>query len=95
VDPPVPGDALHLPGFPYGDVDMNRFNTMATGATGDRVRWVQRRLGLRQSAVFDADMEGALRSFQRRNGLRADGVIDPRTFARLCWMVPQGKAGAF
>ena len=39
------GDAVRLPGFPTGNVDMNRFNTMTRGATGDRVRWVQRRSG--------------------------------------------------
>jgi lysozyme len=81
------GDAVKLPGFP-GTVDMNRFNTMIRGTTGDRVRWVQRRLGMPQSGAFDAAAERALRAFQNKKGIGADGVINPRTFAFLCWSVP-------
>jgi GH25 family lysozyme M1 (1,4-beta-N-acetylmuramidase) len=83
------GDAVRLPGFPTGNVDMNRFNTMTRGTTGDRVRWVQRRLGTTQSGVFDAATEGALRAFQNKKGIRADGVVDPGTFAYLCWSGPR------
>jgi lysozyme len=82
------GDAVRLPGFPTGNVDMNRFNTTTRGATGDRVRWVQRRLGIPQSGTFDASVDGAVRAFQTRNGIAASGVIDPRTFAFLCWSNP-------
>lgn len=82
------GDAVKLPGFPTGNVDMNRFNTMTRGATGDRVRWVQRRLGIAPSGVFDAATDGALRAFQNRKRIGADGVVDPRTFAYLCWSIP-------
>ena len=67
---------------------MNRFKTMARGATGDRIRWVQRRLGIPQSGAFDPGTERALRAFQNRKGISADGVIDPRTFAYLCWSTP-------
>jgi GH25 family lysozyme M1 (1,4-beta-N-acetylmuramidase) len=79
-------DASWLPGF--RQVDMNRFNATAAGAAGDRVRWVQRRLGIAQSGTCDAATESALRSFQGKNGLEANGVIDPRTFAFLCWSNP-------
>jgi peptidoglycan hydrolase-like protein with peptidoglycan-binding domain len=82
------GDAISLPGFPTGNVDLNRFNTMRKSATGDRVRWVQRRLGLPQNGQFDDAMDRALRSFQNRKGLPSNGVIDPRTFASLCWSNP-------
>jgi lysozyme len=82
------GDAVRLPGFPTGNVDMNRFNTMTRGATGDRVRWVQRRLGTAPSGVFDGAAEGALRAFQNTKRIGADGVVDPRTFAYLCWSSP-------
>jgi lysozyme len=78
------GDATRLPGF-RGIVDMNRFNVAVKGATGDRVRWLQRRLGIPQSGVFDAGTERALRAFQTSKGITADGVVDPRTFAYLCW----------
>lgn len=100
LDPPVPppwgdsmnwwihqyqGDAIRLPGFPTGNVDMNRFNTMTRGAVGNRVRWVQRRLGVPQTGAFNPATDQALRTLQARRGLTANGVIDPRTFAYLCW----------
>jgi lysozyme len=80
------GDAQGLPGF--RQVDMNVFNTTTIGATGDRVRWVQRRLGIMQSGTFDAATKTALASFQFQKGLTANSIIDPRTFAFLCWSNP-------
>jgi GH25 family lysozyme M1 (1,4-beta-N-acetylmuramidase) len=82
------GDAIGLPGFSTAKVDMNRFNTMVRGEVGDRVKWVQARLGIAQSGVFDASMEIALRAFQRSKGLVESSIIDPRTFAYLCWSNP-------
>ncbi len=83
------GDAVMLPGFPTGNVDMNRFNITVKGTTGDRVKWVQRRLGIVQNGIFDAATETALQMFQNNKGLAASGVIDPRTFAYLCWSNPK------
>ncbi len=82
------GDAVNLPGFPTGNVDMNRLNIMVKGATGDRVRWVQRRLGFTQNGQFDEAMESTLRAFQNKKGLPADGIIGVQTFAYLCWSNP-------
>jgi lysozyme len=81
------GNALKLPGF-VRTVDMNRFNTAVRGAFGDRVLWVQRRLGIPQSGAFDAAMEKALRALQNKKGIAADGVINPRTFAYLSRSTP-------
>jgi lysozyme len=78
------GDATGLPGM-GGIVDMNRFNLTVRGATGDRVKWLQRRLGIPQSGAFDAGTERSLRAFQSSKGIAADGMVDPRTFAYLCW----------
>jgi carboxypeptidase C (cathepsin A)/GH25 family lysozyme M1 (1,4-beta-N-acetylmuramidase)/subtilisin family serine protease len=80
------GDARELPGF--RQVDMNRFNPMAKDVTGERVKWVQRRLGIAQSGAFDSTMEAALKAFQIKKSLSADGVIDHRTFTFLCWSNP-------
>lgn len=80
------GDAIGLPGFPSGNVDMNRFNTLIQGARGQRVKWVQRRLGLLETGRFDADMVAAVRAFQVDHDLVADAIIGPRTFARLAWV---------
>ena len=80
------GDAQGFPGF--RQVDMNLFNPMVEGATGERVKWVQRRLGIAQGGVFDSATKAALRAFQTKNGLFANYVIDPRTFAFLSWSNP-------
>ena len=79
-------DARAFPGF--RQVDMNRFNPMQKGASGERVKWVQRRLGIAQNGQFDDVMERALRAFQGKKGLLSNGIIDPRTFAYLCWSNP-------
>ena len=76
------GDALELPGFRH-TVDLNRFNIMVRGAAGDRVRWVQHRLGIPQTGAFDAATVRALRAFQNSKGIDPDGVINPPTFAYL------------
>jgi GH25 family lysozyme M1 (1,4-beta-N-acetylmuramidase) len=82
------GDAIGLPGFEPGNVDMNRFHTTVRGDSGERVKWVQRRLGIAQNGIFDDAMEAGLRVFQVRNGLPASPLVDPRTFAYLCWSNP-------
>lgn len=78
------GDAIQLPGF-SSTVDMNRFNTLLEGSSGDAVRWAQRRLRLQETGKFDKSMSGAVVSFQRASKLVEDGIIGPRTFASLCW----------
>jgi GH25 family lysozyme M1 (1,4-beta-N-acetylmuramidase) len=80
------GDASQVPGL--RQVDMNRFNTMTSGATGDRVTWVQRRLGIARTGAFDTTTAAAVRVFKQRKGFAATDLIDPRTFAFLCWSNP-------
>jgi lysozyme len=86
------GDAIGYPGM-TGKVDMNRFNPIIRGATGARVTWMQRRClppATKPTGRFGPDTEDALRAFQTNAGLVADGVVGPRTFARLCWRTPVG-----
>lgn len=78
------GDAYPTAGF-RRTVDLSRFNIMTEGETGSRVAWVQGRLGMPQTGIFDLAMESAIRSFQHGHGLTADGIIGPRTFAVICW----------
>lgn len=78
------GDAIGLPGF-TNTVDLNRFHLLALGSTGERVRWVERKLGLAPTGLFDDAVRQAVIAFQRDRQLEADGVIGPVTFARLCW----------
>lgn len=57
--------------------------TLRRGASGEDVRWVQRRLGLEADGVFGPQTEAAVRRFQEQQGLSADGVVGPLTRARL------------
>lgn len=78
------GDAVRVPGF-TSTVDLSRFNLMRQGEGGARVSWVQRRLGMRETGLFDVNMADRLRAFQRQYGLVADAVIGPKTFAVISW----------
>jgi lysozyme len=82
------GDAIKLPGLPSGNVDMNRFNVLAPGDGGARVKWLQRRLGVTQSGSFDQSTSAALATLQRRSHLPQTSFVDPATFAHLCWQNP-------
>jgi GH25 family lysozyme M1 (1,4-beta-N-acetylmuramidase) len=80
------GDAIGLPGFPVGKVDMNRFQTASPGDTGGHVAWIQRRLVKPiASGKFDKTTETVLRQFQASKGLVVDGIVGPRTFTKLAW----------
>lgn len=81
------GDALPCPGF-TSTVDLSRFNTAKRRSFGGRVSWVQRRLGVFQSGWFDDTTEDAVKAFQKTNHLVQDGIIGPKTAARLFWLPP-------
>lgn len=53
------------------------------GSGGPRVGAVQKALGLPADRAFGPSTRRALRSFQRRHGLTADGVVGPRTWALI------------
>jgi peptidoglycan hydrolase-like protein with peptidoglycan-binding domain len=65
--------------------------TIGPGATGDGVKRVQRALARMLlwnpfgpiSGNFDASLESAVKSFQQSNGLTADGIVGPATWAKL------------
>lgn len=78
------GDALRFPGF-SATVDLDRFNTLELGATGSRVVWVQKRLGLIEPD-FGAATSAAVKAFQVKQGLEADGIVGAATFAALSWL---------
>ncbi|WP_413171943.1 peptidoglycan-binding domain-containing protein [Anabaena azotica] len=49
------------------------------GARGERVRVVQRALGIRVDGVYGPNTAYQVRNFQRRNGLLVDGIVGPAT----------------
>jgi len=62
---------------------------LATGERGPRVTALRQRLAVTDSSIaakgdeFDADLEEAVRRFQRRHGLDVDGAVGPATLAAL------------
>jgi peptidoglycan hydrolase-like protein with peptidoglycan-binding domain len=65
--------------------------TILIGSTGDDVKRLQRVLARQLvwnpfgpiTGVFDATLETSVKSFQQANGLTADGVVGPSTWAKL------------
>jgi len=62
--------------------------TIRRGSTGEHVRYLQQRLSelgywLSVDGQFGPGTESQVRSFQRSNGLSADGVVGPATWAAL------------
>ncbi|TAE57119.1 MAG: peptidoglycan-binding protein [Nostocales cyanobacterium] len=53
------------------------------GSRGERVRDVQRALGVRVDGVYGPETTRQVRDFQRRNNLLADGVVGPATRGAL------------
>jgi GH25 family lysozyme M1 (1,4-beta-N-acetylmuramidase) len=78
------GNASKVPGF-SGLVDINKFNNMRIGEKGDRVSWVQGKLGVKADGVFGPKTQAGVIEFQKSEGLKVDGVIGVGTFAQLAW----------
>jgi len=53
------------------------------GATGPAVAEIQNRLGIPADSAFGVQTKQAVRDFQQRNGLLADGVVGPLTWTKL------------
>lgn len=81
------GDAKPTPGF-SSTVDLSRMRTMSYGEVGPRVGWIQRRLGMPITNIYDSTMGSRLKDFQTSKGLVADGVIGPLTFTQIAWTKP-------
>jgi resuscitation-promoting factor RpfB len=62
----------------------SRSTTLSLGSTGPAVKKLQRRLHVRPvSGYFGPKTQRAVRRFQRRHGLKADGIAGPATLRRL------------
>jgi tetratricopeptide (TPR) repeat protein len=66
--------------------------TLSRGSDGGNVKLIQDKLGVKGEDNFGPKTQQAVREFQSRSKLPADGVVGPKTFARL--FAEPGKAGA-
>jgi lysozyme len=82
------GDALRFPGF-SATVDLDVFFGFGVCARGERVRWVQARIGTDVDGDFGAETELALQAWQGSHGLPMTGAVDVVTFARLSRVLPR------
>lgn len=88
------GDAVGCPGLPTGNVDLNRFNPLYKGMSGERVKWAQRRVAASESLCidpngkFDDVFAAKVKTYQKINGLVPDGIIGIKTFAFLSQEIP-------
>jgi hypothetical protein len=71
---------------------FDRFNPLKLGDHGARVTWLKRRLtetafhaGVTDGTAFDHATRDAVLRYQAACGLLQDGIVGPKTFARLAW----------
>jgi peptidoglycan hydrolase-like protein with peptidoglycan-binding domain len=57
--------------------------TLQVGSTGSAVKALQRKLRVRATGYYGSQTAAAVRRFQRRKGLKADGIAGPATLRRL------------
>lgn len=57
--------------------------TLRRGMQHERVKELQRRLGVEPAGVFGPKTEAAVRAFQRERGMVPDGIVGPKTWAEL------------
>lgn len=64
-------------------IDSERRPTLRRNSTGDFVKLVQTKIGVAETGTFDPTTEAAVRQFQREHDLVPDGIVGPRTWARI------------
>ena len=53
------------------------------GSKGDGVKWLQQKLGITVDGSFGTKTDTAVRAFQRKNNLVADGIVGAKTREKL------------
>jgi peptidoglycan hydrolase-like protein with peptidoglycan-binding domain len=56
---------------------------LGPGTSGDTVKKLQQALGITADGAFGAGTQKALKDFQSKNGLEADGLAGPATLAKM------------
>ncbi len=58
-------------------------NTLQKNSRGEQVKLLQKALNLYPDGIFGKLTEEAVKDFQEENGLVADGIVGPKTWAKL------------
>jgi peptidoglycan hydrolase-like protein with peptidoglycan-binding domain len=86
------GDAIHYPGF-KSTVDLNRLHVQRQGDVDDGVKWIQQRLpALIVDGVFGPKTASAVKTFQTKKKITADGIVGLETLQLLAWEPPRSIA---
>jgi putative chitinase len=75
--------ALEVLGGKITPPTLNLQTTLQRGSRGPEVQALQRALGLSSDGDFGPGTERALKEWQQRNGITADGIAGPTTLQRL------------
>jgi hypothetical protein len=79
------GDALGCPGF-NSTVDVSVPNVIRLNDSNGTVAWIQKRIGVTADGNFGPMTEAAVKDFQTKNGLTADGIVGLDTYTPLSWV---------
>jgi peptidoglycan hydrolase-like protein with peptidoglycan-binding domain len=68
-----------------GEVEdlIDDIGVLRKGSRGEGVKIMQEALGIGADGIFGVGTERALKEWQSENGLTADGIAGPATFAKL------------
>ena len=69
--------------FSVDDDDVVTYNIIRKGSKGEQVKMVQEKLGISADGDFGPGTEAAVKAWQRENGLTPDGIIGPKSMAKL------------
>lgn len=68
--------------------------TIKKGSQGAAVKQLQSALHLAQDGIFGRITDEAVRDFQRKNGLKADGIVSDATWAKLLGNIDKLKTSS-
>lgn len=75
--------AMAAPKTPPKPAPKPKARDLSRGSSGDDVAKVQAAVGVAQTGEFDFGTVTAVKKWQKVNGLTADGIVGPKTRAKM------------